>query len=111
MTVRHQALSKRTFTSNNRIAVALAAYSFGDASMTYDEVVARSGVSRTAVHSELRYLVDVGALQRVEVGRNVHHLVSRDDPFWGWLLPLVARDQGTTVEEVIRTGGRPDGRP
>lgn len=82
-------LSKLLFNAQHRIAVAHV-MARSDAVMGYEEVAERSGTSRSVAHKELRILVEIGAVNRLEVGRLVGYQRA-DSPFWPFLEDLVRR--------------------
>ncbi len=82
------ALSKYLFNAQHRLSVAgVFAPPMNDA-LTYSEVAKKSAVSASVAHKELAVLVRIGALQRVEVGRQVHYQ-RIESPFWPFLEQLL----------------------
>ena len=79
-----QGLSKYLFNAQHRLSVAAVFAPPAKDVLTYSEVAKKSSVSTSVAHKELAVLVQIGALQRIEVGRQVHYQ-RVDCPFWPFL--------------------------
>ncbi len=81
LTAEVQTLSKLLFNARHRLAVAAVFARPDQGPLTYEEVAVKAAVSRSVAHKELRVLVRIEALQRVDVGRSVHYQ-RVDSPVW-----------------------------
>lgn len=75
-------LSKRVFNSEHRLRFT-EYLSASTTLLTINETALATGIAPSTVHSELHLLADIGALQRIQVGRSVS-FQKVDGPFWAW---------------------------
>lgn len=67
-----ETLSKLLFNAQHRLAVARVFLGDPAAALTCDDVAGGASISRSVAHKELHVLTTIGAVQRVEVHRNVY---------------------------------------
>ncbi len=84
-----QVLSKVLFNAQHRMAVAMV-FAATDEMLGHEDVASRASVSRSVAHKELGVLVRIGAVGRLEVGRQVLYERS-SSPFWPFLDDLASR--------------------
>lgn len=88
-----ESLSKLLFNAQHRLAIASAFASSGEP-LRYDDIVTRTGVSRSVVHKEVQVLTAIGAVQRVDVERAVYFQRTKS-AYWVLCTELVARSSSS----------------
>ena len=83
-----QGLSKHLFNAQHRLSVATVFAPPANDALTYLEVAKKTSVSPSVAHKELAVLVQIGAIQRIEAGRQVHYQ-RVDCPFWPFVEHLL----------------------
>lgn len=111
-----QAQSKRFFNSLHRIDVALAVRGWttsagtdeGTEMLDHDAIVAASGAPRSATHTELQALVDIGAVNRIVPERRVYYVAEELHPFWAFVADLARRSEADAagVRHVTEASSR-----
>jgi hypothetical protein len=83
-----QRWSKEALGHEHRLAVALV-LSISNDILDLDEIIKRSGASRTAAFNDLEFLVKIGAIQKMQQQRNNYQKLPRH-PFWAFLTALMS---------------------
>ncbi len=96
-------LSKLLFNAQHRLAVA-AAFAETDQPLRYDELVARTRVSRSVVHKEVQVLTAIGAVQRIELERAVY-FQRTESAFWAFCAELSAVHDPAPRTRKLRAQG------
>jgi DNA-binding transcriptional ArsR family regulator len=99
MSLAHQLLG------NTRSAVLAALFLHPEAALHVRELARATGASPGSLHRELRTLADLGLLERMEVGRQVHYRANRACPVFEELAGLLRKTSG--LADVLRDALEP----
>ncbi|MDZ4255295.1 MAG: helix-turn-helix domain-containing protein [Sulfuritalea sp.] len=90
----------RQLLGTTRSAVLAALFLHPEAALHVRELARATGASPGSLHRELRMLTELGLLERMEVGRQVHYRANRACPVFGELAGLLRKTSG--LADVLR---------
>jgi len=90
----------RQLLGNTRSAVLAALFLHPEAALHVRELARVTGASPGSLHRELRMLTELGLLERMEVGRQVHYRANRACPVFEELAGLLRKTSG--LADVLR---------
>jgi hypothetical protein len=99
----NQTTSKLLFSALHRVDVALLLWRRHPGWLDLEEVHLGVDLPRSSAHAELRWLSEVGAVDRTKVERKVTYRARPADPFWAWLGSKAPLDPPTAASSAAST--------